>query len=233
MGASISGKPAAAVTAEPSYDASLYDADGKWPHAASPRKMPEESSLDMHHLATPSGLVIVHDAAWDTYREDFMIQLRGFAGFEFWQGVRSRDDFERLRIVFEKECGDDVGMGPLPKRPEFIQMSTWKWACYLRETRSGLQRWLDAAIRSKLCDSMLWRSLLLSQACSVDAPCPEAWLDLSHAVLGLPTMMNIMSFLEEPRDVARLCNLSAGWICHSSAAFCPKQWEPWRRQVWV
>lgn len=40
-------------------------------------------------------------------------------------------------------------------------------------------------------------------------------------------MMNIMSFLEEPADVARLCYLSAGWICHSTAPYCPKQWETW------
>ena len=225
MGAGLSARPLPVTPPEPSYDASLYDADAKWPGAASPRK---DQNTTVSH-PEPSGLVIVHDGAWETYREDFMIQLRGFAGFEFWQGVRSRDDFERLRSVFEQECGTPlVSMGPLPKRPEFIQMSPWKWACYLRETRSGLQRWLDAAISSRLCDNMLWRTLL-SRALDVKVSqtCPDAWLDLAHAVLGLPTMMNIMSFLEEPKDVVRLCNLSAGWICHGTVPFCPKQWEAW------
>lgn len=227
MGANFSGGP---LAVEPSYDVSLYDADAKYPDAASPCKT-EQNSLDLNHPA-PSGLVIVHDGAWETYREDFTIQLKGFGGFEFWQGVRSRDDFERLREVFEMECGTfgagPMGLlGPLPKRPEFIQMNHWKWACYLRETRSGLQRWLDTAIRTKLCDSMLWRHLLLNQANFQVQPADAAWLDLAHAVLGLPTMMNIMSFLEEPADVARLCYLSAGWICHSTAPYCPKQWETW------
>lgn len=210
---------------------SVLDPDGKWP-CASPRKaLTDSSDAPSRGSYSPSGFVTVHDDAWDTYQEDFIIQMRGFAGFDFWQGVRSRDDFERLRQAFHKDMGASAlnALAPLPRRPDFIQMSPWKWACYLRDTRSGLQGWLDCAIETNLCDSKLWRSFFLCQPTLgvAQLPSADAWHDLSHAVLGLPTMISIMSFLEEPSDVARLCYFSAGWIRHASESFCPKQWETW------
>jgi len=215
---------------------SVLDPDGKWP-SASPRKaLTDSSDAPSRGSYSPSGFVTVHDDAWDTYQEDFIIQMRGFAGFDFWQGVRSRDDFERLRQAFHKDMGVSAlnALAPLPRRPDFIQMSPWKWACYLRDTRSGLQGWLDCAIETNLCGSKLWRSFFLCQPTLgvAQLPTADAWHDLSHAVLGLPTMISIMSFLEEPSDVARLCYFSAGWIRHASESFCPKQWETMYADRW-
>ncbi len=230
-GASPRKEPTPDFFASRGSPASVLDPDGKWP-CASPRKaLTDASDAPSRGSCSPSGFVTVHDDAWDTYREDFIIQVRGFAGFDFWQGVRSRDDFERLCQAFHKDMGASAlnALAPLPRRPDFIQMSPWKWACYLRDTRSGLQGWLDGAIETNLCDCKLWRSFFLCQPTLgvAQLPSADAWHDLSHAVLGLPTMISIMSFLEEPSDVARLCYFSAGWIRHASESFCPKQWETW------
>lgn len=105
-------------------------------------------------------------------------------------------------------------------------MDPWKWACYLRETRSGLQSWLDVAIGG---DETQWRGFLLQQRLKDSS---EEWSLSSHAVLGLPTMMEIASFLEEPSDVANLCYYTARWLCHSSRPLCAKQWEKMYADRW-
>ncbi|CAK8995497.1 F-box protein At2g41170 [Durusdinium trenchii] len=164
-----------------------------------------------------AGFVTVRNDAWETYRDDFVVQLRGLAGFEFWQGVRSRDDFEQLFAALEAK------RSPLPRRPDFIQMSPWNWACYLRETRSELQACLDEALRGNLSEEH-WRCFLLHQA-PVASISEDLWATSSHAVLGLPIMGNILGFLEEPADVARLCYFTSRCLRQSSAPLCGPQWE--------
>ncbi|CAK9078009.1 unnamed protein product [Durusdinium trenchii] len=167
-----------------------------------------------------AGFVTVHNDAWETYRDDFVVQLRGLAGFEFWQGVRSRDDFEQLFAALEAK------RSPLPRRPDFIQMSPWNWACYLRETRSELQACLDEALRGNLSEEH-WRCFLLPLGfvCRVQHISEDLWATSSHAVLGLPIMGNILGFLEEPADVARLCYFTSRCLRQSSAPLCGPQWE--------
>ncbi|CAJ1398105.1 unnamed protein product [Effrenium voratum] len=170
------------------------------------------------------GQVLVPEEAWRTYQDNFVVQMHGLPGCGFWQGIRSRGDFEDLRHGLEEEK-DWTASAAFAQPLEYVNLQPWKWTCYMRDTRSCLQTWLDEVLTSDLCGSDSFREFLFRQP-------PATSGDAAQTVLALPIMGHILSFLEQPSDVASLSSLTSKSLNYSGTTLCNRQWERMYAERW-
>ena len=225
-------------------DRQAADPDGKWsigpltPNADSLSKqssmgfgMDGEILVEAKHQDVVAARVFVHSLASGIFRDEFVVQLDNVADVQFWQGIRSRYHFERLHEELGCEHGGTT-IQPLPgRKAEYFKMQPVVWTLYMHDSGSLLQAWLNQVIRAGFGRSGSFKRFLSHQA--VPQPVSiRGWDTLSHMILALPMMDDVVSFLEEPLDVINLCELTSKTISQNGKLLCAHQWERMYAERW-
>ena len=221
-------------------DRQAADPDGKWsvgsltPNTDAAKHCATGFGMDVpdiRHQDAASARVFVHALASGTFRDEFVVQFNSVADVGFWQGVRSRFDFDRLHDELGREHGGTM-IPPLPKRKaEYFKMQPLLWTLYMHETGVFLEEWLNKVIKAGFGRTGSFKRFLSHQA--IPKPISiRGWDSLSHMIFALPMMDDVVGFLEEPLDVANLCELSSRTVCQNSKFLCAKQWERMYAERW-
>ncbi|CAE7864183.1 unnamed protein product [Symbiodinium sp. KB8] len=214
------------------------DPDGKWlvgsltPKSESAKNNAVNFGFNDSLQQDPaSARVFAHSLASGTFKDEFVVQLKGVADVQFWQGVRCRSDFEQLHEELGREHGGEI-IQPLPNRTaEYFKMQPVVWSVYMHESSVGLEDWLNQVIDAGFGRAGSFKRFLSNQATQGPTGI-HGWDSASHMILSLPMLDDVINFLEEPLDVAHLCELSSKTIFENGKLFCPTQWERMYAERW-
>mmetsp|Transcript_18929 Transcript_18929/g.35481 ORF Transcript_18929/g.35481 Transcript_18929/m.35481 type:complete len:452 (+) Transcript_18929:39-1394(+) len=217
----------------------VVDPDGKWMVGPPTPKAEDKDGVVAFGIkqevsratkSTSLAMVFVHELATGCFQDEFVVQLTNVADVEFWQGIRSRYDFECLHAELGKESGLTM-IDPLPNRKaEYFKMQPLVWTLYMRESSALLQRWLNGVIDAGWVRTGSFKRFLSCQAKPHSAPC--GWDSLPHMIFALPVMGDIVNYLEEPLDVVNLCEFTSKTIYHSSKVLRAEQWKRMYAERW-
>jgi len=159
----------------------------------------------------------------------FTVTMSNVIGVCNWQGKRSAEDFESLYHGIQTECSP-VDLSPPPglHHPLDVFLSPLIWSFTSRETGTALQKWLTEVIEA---------GLQTSQAFQEFAGCQtrfsaDALNEPSNVTLSLPIMSEILSFLDEPRDLCHAAAMVSKSIKESSADLQAMHWERIYKARW-
>ena len=222
-------------------DRQAADPDGKWcvgdltPKTEAAKQCPgfgidAESPVEVPQKAM-SARVFVHSLASGSFRDEFVVQFNNVADVGFWQGVRSRCDFDRLYEDLGSEHGGTM-IQPLPNRKaDYFRMQPLVWSVYMHESGTFLENWLNAVIQAGFGRTGSFKRFLSNQPIRQPVSI-HGWDSVSHMIFALPMMDDVVDFLEEPLDIVRLCELSSNTIFQNGKLFCAKQWERMYAERW-
>lgn len=189
---------------------------------------PLEFSLE---FLAPAEIKVV-GAHGQHFASEFDIHMVGVAGFGDWQGMRSKEDFERMHKDLQSECSW-TELPPLPFRTNvnLPQFSPILSRCQSEWTSSELQVWLKMVIDSGLATSQAFRSFsgLSCPPCKASSSQDEA---LSLLVLDTPILNEIAEFLDCPKDFARISAMVSKSTHDAHAVISGRHWERMYKQRW-